>query len=149
MLYHMYIHIVTYHFLFLSCVIECCVILISMGFFLGHCSCAWEMQFLSTGTILMILSSLLFLQLRPLPLGSRRHTNSCQSCLGSGWRPNPHQYWSRDLPQTLNSYIKMDLERPTLPSSTVMSNLTITEPPPQWNSEPAFTLPSWGEPLVW
>lgn len=28
------------------------------------------------------------------------------------------------------------------------ANLTISEVPPQWNSEPMFHLPPWGEPLV-
>ena len=28
------------------------------------------------------------------------------------------------------------------------ANLTIKEPPPQWNSQPMYHLPPWGEPLV-
>ncbi|MCJ1469057.1 hypothetical protein MMC07_007689 [Pseudocyphellaria aurata] len=28
------------------------------------------------------------------------------------------------------------------------SNLTIIQPPPQWNSEPMYKLPPWGEPLI-
>lgn len=28
------------------------------------------------------------------------------------------------------------------------ANLTISEAPPQWNSEPMYHLPPWGEPLV-
>lgn len=43
----------------------------------------------------------------------------------------------------------MDHERAsTSPSLAIMPNLTIAEAPPQWNSEPAFALPPWGEQLV-